>query len=297
VGGARDPAVPLSAKPAQRCRRHRRRQSIRSPPESLRAAFPRIDVVDLNDFGRIWNFGGRTTLHDRTLTLIARIYDVSDTDMPLLRQEEERRKRQRATRIATGAVSLVAVLSALLMFALVQWNRAAHERTAAEARSLGLAALRDFDSGRHIQALFEAVEGGRKLQTLAPAGATLDEYPTAAPLLALNRVLQGVRERNRREHVEDSMRLQGTPTSTDTSRCGLPEGVSDSSLATFMGHRGRILAKGCTPDGRFLVTTATDGTVRIAELSGSRGSQIAARGLSRSARVERFSLPLATMAP
>lgn len=251
-------------------------------PDSLRAAFPRMDVVDLNDLGHAWHFARRAALQDRTLPLIARLYDVPDTDMPLLRQEEERRKRRRATRIATGAVSLAVVLSALLVFALVQWTRATHERTAAEARSLGLAALRDFDTGRHIQALFEAADGGRKLQKLAPSGATLDEYPTVAPVLALNRVLQGIRERNRREHVEDSMRLQGTPTSTDMSRCVLSQSVADSNLAAFMGHSGRILAKGCTPDGRFLVTTATDGTVRFAALKGPPGSQLI--GLQGAAR-------------
>jgi WD40 repeat protein len=238
-------------------------------PEPLRSEFPRIDVVDLNDLGHRWNFARRATLQDRTLTILARLYDVPDTDMPLLRQEEERRKRRRAVRIATAAFSLAAVLGALLVFALVQWTRAAHARTAAQARSLGLAALADFDSGRHIQALLEAVDGGRKLQTLAPPGASLDEYPTAAPLLALNRVLQGIRERGRREHVEDSMRLQGERTSVETSHCMLPNGDSNSRLAAFMGYRGRLLAMGCTPDGRFLVTTATDGTVRLAELSES----------------------------
>src|SRR5262249_23191243 len=143
-------------------------------PDSLREQFPRLDVVDLNEFGRWWSFASRSSLHDRTLTLIARIYDVADTDMPLLRQEEERRKRRRALRLATGAISLVVVLSALLIFAIVQWHHAARERTAAEARSLGLAALQDFNSGRHIQALFEAIDGGRKLQTLAPHNAQLD---------------------------------------------------------------------------------------------------------------------------
>lgn len=240
-------------------------------PASLHAEFPRMDVVDLNDLGRVWNFARRATLHDRTLTLIARIYDVPDTDMPLLRQEEERRKRRRAMRIATGALSMVAVLSALLLFALVQWRRAAYERTAAEARGLGLAALRDVDAGRHLQAAFEAVDGGRQLQTLVSANATLDAYPTSAPFLALNRVLQNIRQRNRREHGEDSVRLQNMSASADTSSCVLPEGVAVSNLATFMGHRGRILASGCTPDGRVLVTTATDGTVRMAGLAGSPG--------------------------
>src|SRR5262249_14398106 len=98
-------------------------------PDSLREQFPRLDVVDLNEFGRWWSFASRSSLHDRTLTLIARIYDVADTDMPLLRQEEERRKRRRALRLATGAISLVVVLSALLIFAIVQWHHAARERT------------------------------------------------------------------------------------------------------------------------------------------------------------------------
>ena len=265
-------------------------------PESLRAQFPRMDVVDLNEFGRRWSFTSRSSLQDRTLTLIARIYDIADTDMPLLRQEEERRRRQRTRRVVTGAVSLVIVLSALLIFALVQWSRAAHERTAAEARSLGLAAQQDFDSGRHIQALFEAIDGGGKLRMLAPRDAELDEYPTAAPLLALNRILQGIRERNRTEHEQDSMRLQSESSTTDLSRCALPEGLAapgvarsgstDSGLATFMGHRGRILAKGCTPDGRYLVTTATDGTVRMTDLALSQSAQLI--GLQGAARFLRF---------
>ena len=35
-------------------------------PESLRAEFPRMDVVDLNDLGRAWNVARRAALHDRT---------------------------------------------------------------------------------------------------------------------------------------------------------------------------------------------------------------------------------------
>ena len=123
----------------------------------------------------------------------------------------------------------------------------------------------DVDSGRHIQAVFEAVEGGRKPRRWLPTARRWTNIHVSAP--CAQSVLQGIRERNRREHVEDSIRLQNTPTSADASRV-LPERHrAASSLAAFMGHRGRILANGCTPDGRVLVTTATDGTVRMAGLS------------------------------
>jgi WD40 repeat protein len=262
-------------------------------PEALQGTHPRIGVVDLSGVEQWWNVARRTTMRDRMLTLVASIYGIADTDMPLLRQEEERRKRLRALRFASVSTVLVIVFAALLVIALVQWKQAATERTAAQAKSLGLASLQDFDAGRQIQALLEAVEGARMLQQLVPAPASFDAYPTTMPVLALNRALQGIRERNRREHEQDSMKLQGQATTATTAGCSLPAGLSDDGIKDFMGHEGALMAKGCTPDGRYLVTTATDNTVRLADLSGPRAPQLiglqgGARFLSFAADSKRF---------
>ncbi len=243
-------------------------------PAALQGTHPRIGVVDLSGVEQWWNVARRTTMRDRMLTLVASIYGIADTDMPLLRQEEERRKRLRALRFASVSMALVIVFAALLIIALVQWKQAATERTAAQAKSLGLASLQDFDAGRQLQALLEAVEGARMLQQLVPAPASFDAYPTTMPVLALNRALQGIRERNRRENVPDSMKRLAQGIAGTIAVCSLPAGLGEDGIKDFMGHEGRLMAKGCTPDGRYLVTAATDNTVRMADLSGPHAPQL-----------------------
>jgi len=237
-------------------------------PQLLRDRFPRIDVVDLNGTGGRFGLAQRSYLNDQTLTLIASICRISDVDMPLLRREEERRKRTLAIRVTSGALILVAVLATLLVFALIQRKVAVTQRTnaetrrveaekaqadaeaqrnlaedrqrqadaakqleqaqrieaerqktiaqeqrsraqagqiSAEARSLGLAALSDFAAGRQTQALLEAVEGGRKLESLQAPHMPLTQYSVTTPLLALNTVLDTVHERNRLEHSENTV--------------------------------------------------------------------------------------------
>jgi len=155
-----------------------------------------------------------------------------------------------------------------------QRTRAERERTAAEAKSLALAAERDFGAGRQTQALIEAVQGGRKLESLSGNNASFAKYPTVEPISALSRVLDRVRERNRLEHHEDSYSLQNGAGVTNSGPCSIVEPTSPADVQHLMSQGGRILAKGCTPNGRYLVTTATDGTVRVLDTTGPRQSDL-----------------------
>ncbi|HEY6969913.1 MAG TPA: TIR domain-containing protein [Candidatus Angelobacter sp.] len=106
-------------------------------PGRLKELFPLIDIVDLTAFrpGPL-AFLRRQRLLDRVLTLLAAVYDIPDTQMPVLRAEQERRKRQFAWRVATASVVLLLTVSGLAVVALVQRNKAQLERNIALSRQL-----------------------------------------------------------------------------------------------------------------------------------------------------------------
>ena len=216
------------------------------------------------------------------------------------REEESERKRrveeaEKAAREAKegqlrffrrAAVALAAAFALSLIaagVAVVQWNsareskeEAERRRVAAEAESLGVVALRQFESGRGPSALRAAFQAGQSLRGLAGAHMPLLVYPATSPLLALQLILDDNTEVDRKEHASagDGQPADWPPSENDSDllRIRLPDGketrlrdIKPEQLATFMGHQGRVLARALSPDGRYLVTTGVDGTVRLRE--------------------------------
>jgi WD40 repeat protein len=72
----------------------------------------------------------------------------------------------------------------------------------------------------------------------------------------------------------NSRGLQNDAGVTNSGACSILEGASIADVQHLMSQGGRILAKGCTPNGRYLVTTATDQTVRILDTTGPQQSEL-----------------------
>ena len=108
-----------------------------SLPGDLQTKFPNIEQIDLRDLQSPWNrVRRRSTLRDRLLTVAATLYDVPPEEMPIIRREEEKRKRRVAWTAAMVSLALLAVMSVLAIGWLFQRNQARQQRDLAQARQL-----------------------------------------------------------------------------------------------------------------------------------------------------------------
>ena len=97
-----------------------------------------------------------------------------------------------------------------------------------------LDALQKFES-QQIEALLSAMQAGQALKALVGEGCLLQDYPTVSPLLALQSILDQIRERNQ-----------------------------------FIGHQDNIWSVSFSPTGEYIATASADGTARLWDLSGNQ---------------------------
>lgn len=91
-------------------------------PAALREDFPNIEVVDCRQSSLLFPWDGR----DQLLTFLAQLHGIAPEKMPLLREEDARRRGRRGLALLAAASLLILLLSGLLVWAM---------RSRAEARS------------------------------------------------------------------------------------------------------------------------------------------------------------------
>ena len=204
------------------------------------------------------------------------------------KEEQERRLRD-AERIAqeqtkaaaaqkrftwAAVVGLVIALG-LAAGVLWQWQRSERQRAATEAQNLGLTALEHFDAARGLVGLLTAVQAGRKLRPLLASDQPVVDYPVLIPMLALQVITDNIHEKNRIEQA--SVRQSNTTLGNNTSESASSleclvkisrdnqqklAQISNENLVSLMGHQRSVLARACSPDGKYIVTAGADLTVR-----------------------------------
>ncbi|MGK7873602.1 MAG: AAA-like domain-containing protein [Xenococcaceae cyanobacterium] len=103
----------------------------------------------------------------------------------------------------------------------------------------GVTALQMFETrGREIEALLTAMQAGQALHKWVQDDRPLQDYPATSPLLALQQILDQIRERNQ-----------------------------------FKGHRGFVTSVSFSPNGKYIATVSEDGTVRLWNLTGHQIAQ------------------------
>ncbi|NER39419.1 MAG: hypothetical protein F6J93_36655 [Oscillatoria sp. SIO1A7] len=142
----------------------------------------------------------------------------------------------------------------------------------------GADALRQFESAE-LDALLAAMESGRRLKSLV-GDRPISEYPAISPILALQVILDNIREQNQLDaHPDGVYAARFSPDGEIIATAGEDDTAKiwDSSgqqLAELKGHRGPVYDLSFSPDGEQIATAGQDGTVRLWDLSGRQLQQI-----------------------
>jgi WD40 repeat protein len=142
----------------------------------------------------------------------------------------------------------------------------------------GVIALRQFES-EEMEALLTVMQIGRSLQAMVKDGRSLQDYPAISPLLALQIILDNIREQHRIDaHQGPIASLRFSPdggTIVTTGEDGIARlwNLAGQQLVQLEGHRGGVYSASFSPDGQRLATTGDDGTIRIWDLSGKKVQQ------------------------
>lgn len=180
---------------------------------------------------------------------------------------------KRKLRLGTGILTL----SLIGAIATAIWiNHALQQQRIAQTQSIewaGKSALQQFDFDQ-VAALLTAMEAVHNLKPLVRDHASLRQYPTTTPVIALQEILQHIWERNRLEGHEatvNSISFSPDGQSIATaSRDGTVRlwNLQGQTLQVFSGHQGDVYNVVFSPDGQRLATAAKDQTVRLWTLDG-----------------------------
>jgi len=195
------------------------------------------------------------------------------------RAEKVNQKSQRQIQI--GAAVLVASL-AVAGVAGVSANKAAQEIREAQIASRiereGSYALKEFE-GQQTEALLTAMRAGQELQALVKDGRPLEKYPAASPNLALQVILDGIREHQLKGHQSSVYSASFSPdgqriVTASEDKTARVWDLSGKQLAALTGHQDRVINASFSPDGQRIVTASWDKTARVWDLSGKQLAEL-----------------------
>jgi WD40 repeat protein len=136
---------------------------------------------------------------------------------------------KRQIRIGTG-VFICSLIGATIAFASAN-NRLQEAQVGTKLEQVGVAAIRQFET-KQIESLVTVMDAGQKLKAIVN-GKSLEKYPAISPLFALQTILGNIREVNQ-----------------------------------FVPHQDGATNVNWSRDGKYLITTSNDKTVRIWNLAG-----------------------------
>jgi hypothetical protein len=193
---------------------------------------------------------------------------------------EAQQKARRQIRIGTGVLivtlGLAAIAGILAVKAVTEANQARSAQVEAQAGTRlereGTDALKQFEY-QQMEALLSAMEAGQELKGLVKDGRKLEQYPAASPILALQTILDNIREHQQLGHQNivnsasfspDGQHIV-TASSDNTAKVW---DLSGKLLAELIGHQSSVISASFSPDGQRIVTASRDNTAKVWDLSG-----------------------------
>jgi WD40 repeat protein len=147
----------------------------------------------------------------------------------------------------------------------------------------GVNALRQFRSGE-LEALLSAMRAGQELRALVRDGRSVRNYPATSPLLALQKILDTIYERNRLDvdagEVKAACFSPDGQTIATAGRDGIVRiwSLLDFKQVKLQGHKGGVLGGvndiSFSPDGGKIASAGGDSTVRLWDISGKQLAQM-----------------------
>jgi WD40 repeat protein len=185
------------------------------------------------------------------------------------REQEEQKHRRQFTIFGLTGFSVFAL--SLAVVAWWQWQHSEGQRRTAEVERLSLSALQKVENAP-IAALVIAMQSGQDLKALVKDNRPLEQYPTVSPLLALQTILDNIRQQNqfytKQQGVnsvifdEDSKQIV-TAGEDDTVRLLYLNGKEHSKIEA---HQGGVRSVRFL-DKNTLVTGGKDGTAKRWDIS------------------------------
>jgi WD40 repeat protein len=141
----------------------------------------------------------------------------------------------------------------------------------------GVKALRLFEAGgREIEALLAAMEAGQDLHKWVQDSRSLLKYPATSPLLALQVILDNIRERNQFLGHQGGVWSVSFSPNGEYIATGSFDGtvrlcnLEGNQIATFVGHQGRVLSVSFSPNGEYIATASDDGSARLWDIEANQ---------------------------
>ena len=212
----------------------------------------RWDWIDCRPFTR-WRSWGLSEALDEGLTkLVAGLYDVPETQLPELRQEEQRQRNRWLRRISILSLAVTLTIGALGVTAWRQKKQAELN----QANALGRYSLSLFDAHKTLEAFVEAIRAGKILQ----------KHKTTDPVVrsALANVLSERSERNRLEGHDKSVESIMISPDGQTVASGSDDGViklwnvkTGEEIRTLKGDDA-LKSVRFSPDGETLASSGAE---------------------------------------
>ncbi|HEY9871833.1 MAG TPA: TIR domain-containing protein [Candidatus Obscuribacterales bacterium] len=202
---------------------------------------------------------------------IGKSRDAEEANQRLTQAGQKARRMVRIGSILLGVTIATATVVGVMTVQAFQQLREAQEGTRLERE--GVAALKQFEF-QEIEALLTAMRAEQDLQKLIKDGRPLEKYPAASPMLALQTILDNIREKNQiTGHQSFVISASFSPdgqriVTASYDKTAKVWDLSGKQLTELKGHEDIVYSASFSPDGQRIVTTSDDKTAKVWDLSG-----------------------------